>query len=205
MGSFSNYMENAVIDALRNTALQIATVYMSLHTADPGETGSNEVTGGSYARQAMALDAASGGASANTAQEEIASMPACTVAAIGMWDALTNGNFIGFGWMGGHSAKVFTSATDDTVTSPGHGYSDTDQIVFSAEDAGTLPTGVTAGTIYFVRDSATNTFKVAATSGGAAIDLTTVGSGKVRKVVPKTVNSGDTFRVAAGDFDLQVF
>jgi hypothetical protein len=35
---------------------------------------------------------------------------------------------------------------------------------------------LSAGTLYFVRDASTNTFKVAATSGGAAIDITSNGT-----------------------------
>lgn len=60
----------------------------------------------------------------------------------------------------------------DTFTSATHGYSDADAVVFSTgSGSAALPTGLVAGTVYYVRDSATNTFKVAATSGGAAIDL----------------------------------
>jgi hypothetical protein len=61
----------------------------------------------------------------------------------------------------------------DTVYSASHGWSDTQKIVFFN---GTPPGGLTEGTTYFVRDSATDTFKVAATAGGAAIDLTSASS-----------------------------
>lgn len=57
MSAFSNYLENAIINwAFGNTAMptQLATVYVSLHTADPSETGASEVTGGNYARVAVA-------------------------------------------------------------------------------------------------------------------------------------------------------
>jgi hypothetical protein len=205
MGSFSNFMENGVLDTLRNVSLAFANPHTSLHTADPGETGANEVSGGSYARQPTAFDAAASGQTQNTAQEQFTNMPAVTIVAVGIWDALSAGNFLGFGWLGGHAAKIFTSGTDDVITSPAHGYSNDDRVVFSAEDAGSLPTGLSAGTLYWVRDVATDTFKVSATQGGAAIDLTTLGSGKVRKVVPKVVNLGDTVQIAAGDLDLFVF
>ena len=42
----STYMKNAVLDAF----FGVGAVMMSLHTADPGTTGANEVTGGYYAR-----------------------------------------------------------------------------------------------------------------------------------------------------------
>jgi hypothetical protein len=62
--SMSDYLENIVLNlTLRNTAYaQPATVYVALHTADPTDAGTGaEVTGGAYARQAIAFNAAAGG------------------------------------------------------------------------------------------------------------------------------------------------
>lgn len=42
---------------------------------------------------------------------------------------------------------------------------------------GTLPTGVTAGTLYYVRNVSGNTFNLSLTSGGALIDFTGVSTG----------------------------
>lgn len=56
MSAFSNYLENKINDhVLTNTAYSpAATLYLSLHTGDPGESGtSSEVSGGSYARVAI--------------------------------------------------------------------------------------------------------------------------------------------------------
>ena len=72
MANFSDYMENAIIDEVfRNTAYTpVATVYLALFTAvtgleaNAGITG--EVSGGSYARESCAFDAAASGATANT-------------------------------------------------------------------------------------------------------------------------------------------
>lgn len=61
--------------------------------------------------------------------------------------------------------------TADTITATAHGLADGTQITFS-----TVVAPLVAGTTYFVRDSAANTFKVAATSGGVAIDLTASGT-----------------------------
>lgn len=62
-----------------------------------------------------------------------------------------------------------TSATD-TITSTGHGLTDGDKIVFTATGAAT---GIIAGRIYYVDQQSTDTFKVSASSGGAAITLGT--------------------------------
>lgn len=69
-------------------------------------------------------------------------------------------------------------ATPAVVTWNGHGLVAGQPVVFSNE-GGTLPTGLTAGTTYYVvaGDLTANSFSVAATPGGAAIDTTGAGSG----------------------------
>ncbi|MBT2505152.1 DUF5309 family protein [Streptomyces sp. ISL-98] len=62
-----------------------------------------------------------------------------------------------------------TSATD-TITSTAHGLADGDKIVFTNTSTAT---GVVAGRIYYVDAIDVNTFKVATSSGGAAITLGT--------------------------------
>ena len=71
------------------------------------------------------------------------------------------------------SSSVTVDSSTDTVTWNSHGMSDGQKIGFFAS---VMPGGLSAGTLYFVRDAATNTFKVAATSGGAAIDITSNGT-----------------------------
>lgn len=46
----------------------LGVTHVSAHTADPGDTGANEVSGGSYARQSITFGAAAAGAldSSNT-------------------------------------------------------------------------------------------------------------------------------------------
>ena len=59
-------------------------------------------------------------------------------------------------------------AVADTITSSGHGLSDATAIVFSTIDGST---GLSQNRIYYVRDAATNTFKVTDYRGGPAIDI----------------------------------
>ena len=105
--SISDYAELKILDAvLRFTTtgggLPTASVYVSLHTADPGETGASEATGGSYARQQAAFNAASGGVSVNTAVVAFTGMPAATITHIALWDAVSAGNCL---WSGSFSAS----------------------------------------------------------------------------------------------------
>jgi hypothetical protein len=205
--SISNYAENKILDSLfNNVALQVAQAYLSLHSGDPGETGANEIAGGSYARQAASFGAAAAGEVATDATIDFTLMPATTVVGFGLWDAAANGNCLWTGWLSTVlRAFVADDVAGDTVRSPAHGFANDDRVAFEAEDVGSLPTGLAAGTLYYVVNAATDTFKVSATQGGAAIDITTTGSGKVRKVTPKIVNAGDTFRFAAGALSLPIF
>jgi hypothetical protein len=99
MAEMSNYLENAVINAvLRNTSYTSpTTVYVGLFTSNPTDAGSGtEVSGGSYARVAVTFGAPSDGVSTNSAAVEF---PQCTsswgtVTHIGIHDALTTGNLL---------------------------------------------------------------------------------------------------------------
>lgn len=155
---------NAMLDALTIT-------HASLHTDFPGTTGANEVTGGApaYARKAVTINAASGKQRLLNAAVTF-DVPACTVKWIGFWN---NATFLFAVPNGGATPKNFMALSTDIAYSAGHGYADTDKVVFYQ---GTAPGGSTEGVTVFVRDSATDTFKVAATSGGAALDLTTAAS-----------------------------
>lgn len=64
----------------------------------------------------------------------------------------------------------------DTITITGHGLTDGTRVQFT-NSGGALPAGLSASTDYYVRDAATNTFKVSLTNGGTAVDITTQGTG----------------------------
>lgn len=99
MAEFSNYLENALINAtLRNTAYTSpATVYLALYTTDPtdADTGT-EVSGAAYARQSITFGAPSDGVSTNSAAIEFPQAGGSwgTVAYIGIRDASTAGNLL---------------------------------------------------------------------------------------------------------------
>ena len=99
MAEMSNHLENALINAtLRATTFTSpATVYVSLHTADPTDAGTGtEVSGGSYARQSATFAAPSNGASATNADITFPQATGNwgTVSHIGIWDSLTTGNLL---------------------------------------------------------------------------------------------------------------
>lgn len=99
MAEFSNYLENALINAvLRNTSYTSpTTVYVGLFTNDPtdADTGT-EVTGGSYARTLVTFGAPSNGVSTNSAD---VTFPTATanwgeVTHVGIYDASSAGNLL---------------------------------------------------------------------------------------------------------------
>jgi hypothetical protein len=97
LAALSDYLENALLnEVLRNVGYTpAATVYLALFTtATTDAGGGTEVTGGSYARQAITFGAASGGMCSNTGAVSFASMPAATVTHAAIMDASTAGNML---------------------------------------------------------------------------------------------------------------
>ena len=99
MAEFSNYLENALINAaLRATNFTApTTVYVSLYTSDPtdADTGT-EVSGGSYARTSAAFDAPSNGVTQNTSDVTFPTATASwgTVTHVAIHDAASAGNML---------------------------------------------------------------------------------------------------------------
>lgn len=96
-GNLSDYLENKLLDHFLGTTSYTmpSTIYIALYTVAPDDTGGGtEVSGGSYARQTATFDAAASGATQNSADVDFVDMPACTVVAIGIHDAVTSGNLL---------------------------------------------------------------------------------------------------------------
>lgn len=98
--SFSNSFETTVLTWAFTTsaATRPTTWFIALYTVAPGETGGGtEVTGGSYARQAVTFTV-TGDTASNNANVE---WPAATagwgsVVAVGVFDASTAGNLLAY-------------------------------------------------------------------------------------------------------------
>lgn len=119
--SASDYLELELLDHVFGAAAYSApeTIYLSLHSDDPGEDGSNELSGGSYARVAVTnndtnFPAASSGSKnlhvAFSFPEASGDWSAATY--FGTWDASTAGNFL----VGGPLDDSKTVETGDTAT-----------------------------------------------------------------------------------------
>jgi hypothetical protein len=118
MSAMTNYLENKLIDHLfRATSFTApAGLHVSLHTADPTETGAAaEVTGNSYARGALApslnnwkstggttgsVSVGTGGATSNAVAISFPTPSGSgwgTVTHFAIWDAATTGNCLFYG------------------------------------------------------------------------------------------------------------
>jgi hypothetical protein len=87
--------------------------------------------------------------------------------------SLSNSNFDGDSRT--NSTVTITIASPGVVTWTGHGLANGQPVRFLT--TGALPTGITAGKVYFVKNAATNTFQISATSGGSAINTSGSQSG----------------------------
>lgn len=95
----------------------------------------------------------------------------------------SNGRFVATDATPGTAVTLATSAAADDIIDTGtaHGFSAGDRVVFSSLTGGT---GLTANTEYYVSATSlgSQTFRVAATSGGTALGFTTdITAGSVRK------------------------
>jgi len=83
--------------------------------------------------------------------------------------------------IGGGSGKAFTvNAAEDKFSSTGHGFVNGDAVVLRTGLTPGAP--LTAGSVYYVINAETNFYKLSLTVGGAAINITTNGSGTAVKL-----------------------
>ena len=81
------------------------------------------------------------------------------------------------------------NAGTNVITFTAHGLSDGDQITYNQVGGGTLMTNVTDGQTVFVRDKTDDTFKIAATEGGTAINIGTGHSAQTFTIVTGATQS----------------
>lgn len=169
--------------AARNQALDgIIIDQISLHSDWPGAIGSNELSGAGYARLACTFAAGSGGIRNLSSPANFTVGAGHIVLWVGVWGA---GAFKAYSPNGGSPREFQVDIAADDVYVPSHGYADGDKVAFYG---GTVPPGVTEGTIYYVVSSTLGTFKVSTTPGGSPVDLT--GSGAPDCVVSRVIQAG---------------
>lgn len=109
------------------------------------------------------------------------------VSNLNLWDSAGTLTLEADYWL--NSTVTITIATPGVVTWTAHGLSNGDSIVLST--TGALPTGLTAGTTYYLVNKAADTFQLAATVGGTAINTSGTQSG-VHTAYVVGVGTGNT-------------
>jgi hypothetical protein len=186
-------------------AATAGSLYVSLHTNDPGETlnsqATNETAYTNYARIAVARSAAgwtvSGNTVSNTAAINFATCGAtgATLLYWGIGTALSGAGTLLFKGPLSAAAQgmALGESTDDTMTIKNHALAVDDRVAFFAMGNLSLPTGVNEGTVYFVKSvPSVDTITLATTSGGTTVDITADGQGMAFKIIPFSVTSGIT-------------
>jgi len=106
MGSFSNYLENKLLDhVFMKTAFSQPTyIYVALSTADPGEDGSgiSEPSGNGYARVQTSGDDWNAAANGHIDNANDITFPEATgdwgtITHFALFDAATDGNMLAYG------------------------------------------------------------------------------------------------------------
>lgn len=96
---YTTYAKNGMLDQFfRNAGNFASTVYMSLHTADPGENGTSEVTGGApaYSRQVVSFNPAASG-NLDSSNQPVFNVPSgVTITHVGFWDSSSGGDFLAY-------------------------------------------------------------------------------------------------------------
>lgn len=206
-------MTAVLTDVLKNACLDSAVagapgtaLFLGAHTA-LGQAGA-EVIGGApaYARKAITWQAAGAvvqGQKDITAAVTFDIPAGTTVRNIGLWSASTAGTLRAWSPAGASARRAFSvdaaGVTNNDLTSAAHGLVAGNSVVVWPTIGAVLPTPLAEDTEYFVIATGltTDTFRIATTFGGAAIDITAIGDGDVQKFTPEVFAGQGTYQVTA--------
>lgn len=189
----ANIADNAAASPLTN-------LYASLHTADPGAGGNqttNEAGYSGYARVAVARSGSgftvSGQSVTLAANVTFAQAPTNATDVLMFWAIGTASSGTGkilYSGPIGTNLGAATGLNGNNITIPGSTLSVNDRIVFFVPTGGTIPTGLTAGTVYYVKTVSSDVITVSTTAGGSVVAITADGQLLAYKVTPVTTGGG---------------
>jgi len=229
MASFTDINEAAIVNALfcavftgtwstvaQNAAAPATNLYVSLHTADPGEGGSqntSETTYPSYARQPVARTTGGWTVSGTDPTQVVNAGTITFPQASGVTsDLLTHwgiglsvsgaGTLLASGPIGPTAGPyqefTCTSASPGVITVPGVTFSVNDRVSVYHQPAAALPTGFSEGVVYFVGTASANTCTLSTTTAnGNPVNTSSVGAGVIIKQVPLQMSQNVTPSFAA--------
>jgi hypothetical protein len=202
------YNATAIANIADNAAASpLANLFIAGHTADPGAAGTQSTSEAAYTGYARASVArTTGGFTCSNGVVTLvanASLGACSagsatlthwstgVASSGATKVLHRGVF-------GSRQGPFTATTADVLTIPGHSFAVDDRIALYQPSGTTLPTGITEGTVYWIKTVSGADVTLSTTQGGATLDITAIGDGLAYRVTPIAVSAGVTPQLSSG-------
>lgn len=223
---FTNVVSTAygAVGSGLQAAVTPGSFYISLHTAAPGVGGSqttSEISYTGYARIAVARSTAGWTTSSGSFGPQVTNDNALTFGLMtggtggdarfwGVGTASTGtGQLLYYGALALEVAKPIVVAdltevtlANNNIVCPGHGFTAGDQVTFTTVAGDALPTGISADTWYWVLNASAGAdadmFRVEASLGGGAVDITAAGSGYVAKALQKNIALNDEPKIAAG-------
>lgn len=233
MASLTNSAENSFLVLLFNATAwanvadnaagsPLTNLYVSLHTADPGEGGSqttNETAYTNYARQPVARTAGgwtiSGTDPTQVVNAGTISFPQCgvtgaTITHFGIGSLVSGAGVLYASGVIGPVAGPYldftcTSASPGSLTVPGSAFSVDDRVSLYHSPVGTLPTGISEGTVYYVGTAAGIVISLSTTPANAnPVNTSSVGAGWLAKQTPLAVSTLVTPSFAASALKLMI-
>lgn len=119
MANFSTHSANNILNLIDGTTWTLpAGSFFSFHTDNPGGTGANEVSAGWYGRKTISWNSDSGSGATNNGSVAFNQVTGAgvTVKYIGIWDAVSGGNFI---WYVSIGEKTFPINAIPTIPNQG--------------------------------------------------------------------------------------
>lgn len=209
----------------QNAAAPATNLYVSLHNADPGPTGSQTTSETAYTNYVrIAVPRTTGGwtvtTGSGTSFSQVVNAAQIAFAACGATgDTLTHwgiglaasgaGTLLAFGPLGPTAGPAIpftcTSASPGTLTCYGYTPAVNDRVsVYQLVGTEGLPTGLTEGTVYYVGTASGQTCTLSTTTAnGTPVNTTSTGSGILYKQSPLIVSSGISPAIAAGAMTIQ--
>lgn len=197
------FQATAIANIADNAASSpLTSLYAGLHTADPGAAGNqttSETAYTNYARQAIARN--SGGFTVSTVSITLAAAVSFPAGATSDTDVISffsigtasssTGKLLYSGPIGTYQGMGTALAATEYLTLPGiTGVANGDRIAVFAPPGGSLPTGLTSGTLYYAISVSGNQLQLSTTSGGSAVNVTADGQFIAYKVTPITMGGG---------------
>ena len=233
MASFSNSVENSLALLIYNATnwsliadntatTPLSNIWVALHTADPGEAGSavtNEATYTNYARVAVPRSSAgwtvSGTDPTQVVNAATITFPTCGITGntITHWSTVTTASGAGVIINSGPIGPVAGPYTEFTATLaspgvfivPGITFTVNDQVSLYHTATGTLPTGTTEGTVYYIGTASAGTCTLSTSlSNGAPVNTSATGAGVMIKSLPLVVSNNVTPSFAASAIKIMV-